>query len=170
MCVLSPKFTMYIFCHTVLGSKTERRYGQIMYNDPFDDFDDFDSPGRNFPRPPGSGPSPGGGPFPPGRPPGRPPGPPGQPPFGGPGQAPTAPPPTFTPAAPLAQSFSAGASGIGRCLFRNTYIWLRNGRAFWFFPISTTRERVIGFRWSARRGWVFSSINRSNILTFSCFF
>ena len=166
MCVLSPRGTNYIFCHTVLGSDIERRYGETMFNNPFDDFDDFDSPGRGFPGSPGSGPFPG---NPPGRPPG-PPGQPGQPPFGGQGQAPTAPPPTFTPAVPLTQSYSGGASGISRCLFRNTYIWLRNGRGFWFYPISVTRDTIIGFRWSPRRGWVFRSINRSNILTFSCFF
>lgn len=149
-----------------------------MYNNPFEDFGPSE---RQFPHMPG-GQFPGGGqfppvgPFPPGNPPVRPPqpdggfgppfGPPGQPPVGG-QHPPAGPPPSFTPAFPATQAY---AGGMNRCLFRNTYVWLRNGRSFWFYPISVTRDMIIGFRWSNRRGWIFRSIHRDNILTFTCYF
>lgn len=134
-----------------------------MYNNPFED---FGSSNRLFPQTPGGQFFPPGSPFPPGVPPQ--PGGGFGPPFGPPGQnQPPGPPPGFVPSFPTAQAY---AGGMNRCLFRNTYVWLRNGRSFWFYPISMTRDTIIGFRWSNRRGWVFSSIRRSNILTFTCFF
>lgn len=143
-----------------------------MYNFPFED---FESSPRSFPSMPG-GQFPGGGSFPPGGP--FPPGgfppqsgggfsPPFGPPFGGQNQ-PSGPPPSFVPVFPSAQAYASGS--MSRCLFRNTYVWLRNGNSFWFYPISVTRNTIIGFRWSSRRGWLFRSINRNNILTFTCFF
>ncbi|MFP3919725.1 hypothetical protein U5N28_18130 [Lysinibacillus telephonicus] len=123
-------------------------------------------PGGGFPQPPpfggGGQPSfPGGG-FP-------------SPPFGGGGQlqAPTAPPPSFTPQMSTfqQQEFTrrGGVGGIRRCMFRNTFIWLRNGNSFWFFPMFIFRNQIIGFRWRGTRGWVYDSINRNNILFFQCY-
>ncbi len=131
-----------------------------MYNNPFDDFESPERygspiPGRPFP----GGPPPPAGGFGPPIPP------PGQFPMGG-QQQPPGPPPRFIPSFPTTQTF---AGGISRCLFRNTYVWLRNGRTFWFYPITVTRDTIIGFRWSNRRGWLFRSIRRDNILTFTCF-
>ncbi|MFF5995148.1 hypothetical protein AAGS61_10370 [Lysinibacillus sp. KU-BSD001] len=140
-----------------------------MYNNPFDD---FDSPNqRFFPQGPGGWPAP---------PPG------GPPPFGGPsggggggrppqpgGPTPMAPPPNFTPPMPStygAQAMHGGGWDIRICLYRNTYVWLRNGRSFWFYPVAVTRNLIIGFRWSTRSGWTYRTINRDNLLTFTCFF
>ncbi|WP_332649094.1 hypothetical protein [Lysinibacillus sp. 54212] len=98
----------------------------------------------------------------------------GPPPFGGPGSPPPSgggqpmpmgPPPSFSPAMPGWQS---GSEGIRRCIYRNTYIWLRNGKSFWFFPTFVSRNMVIGFRWR-RFGWTYSTIHRNNILSFQCF-
>lgn len=150
-----------------------------MYNNPFDNMEyDFDSPDQYLVQRTGGQMQPGGGrpnqpgwapPFwggSPNRPPGE------QPPFpgGGPGPTPMGPPPSFTPAAPMAQSFTGGLSGINRCLFRNTYVWLRNGRSFWFFPTAMTGNMVFGFRWSNRSGWMPRAILRDNIFTFTCSF
>lgn len=94
-----------------------------------------------------------------------------QPPMGGNTPMPTSAPPSFTPAMPMTTSRSgshAGSSGIRRCIYRNTFIWERNGDSYWFFPTFVSRNVILGFRWG-RHGWVFNTINRNSILTFQCF-
>ena len=132
-----------------------------------------------FDPPPGGRPPMGPPPF--GPPPGNPPpfGPPsgghppmGPPPFGPPegppsyGKPPMGPPPNFLPSQP---GWQRGHSGIRPCLFKNTYMWLDNGRSFWFYPILVTGDMVTGFRWSTRNGWRTRTINLNNIWTFQCF-
>jgi len=97
-------------------------------------------------------------------------GPPGfgpPPSFGPPpaGQMPLGPPPSFAPSFP---SFGIGSSGIQSCLFRNTYIWMFNGRSFWFFLTAVGREFIAGFRWSSRSGWRFQTIARRDIRSYDC--
>lgn len=125
-------------------------------------FAQFDPP-PPFGRPP-MGPPPMGPPnF--GPPPGQP--PMGPPPFGPPpGQPPASPPPNFSPARP---SWQVNPAGIRSCLFRHTYIWLDNGRSFWFYPMTVTGGLVTGFRWSNRNGWRFRTIQLNNIRSFQCF-
>lgn len=122
----------------------------------------FGGGGGGFPQPPfGGG---GGGGFP-------------QPPFGGGGggqlQAPTAPPPSFTPQMTTfqQQEFTrlGGVGGIRRCMFRNTFIWLWNGNAFWFFPMLVIGNQIIGFRWRGTRGWSYDVLNRNSIMFFQCY-
>ena len=115
-------------------------------------------------RPPGGPGFPPGGPgFPPGGP-GFPPGGPGFPP-GGPGfEPPRSAPPSFTPLTPRS---AVDLREIRRCLNRFTFIWLRNGESFWFFPVFVSRDFVLGFRWG-RRGWDFTQINLRRILFFQC--
>lgn len=141
------------------------------------------TPGGPGFTPGGPGFLPGGGPgFTPGGPsflPGGGPGFPGQPPFGGQpsgGQMtpPTAPPPSFTPQIASFQgtaefSRRSGGRGIGRCFFRNTFIWMTNGDGFWFFPMFAFGNTIAGFRWRGNRGWVYDSINRNRILFFQCY-
>ena len=140
---------------------------------------DDDSPGFGSPNFPGQG-GPGFG-FPnfPGQ--GRPSGFPGQ---GGPGfpggqtgssGAPTSPPPSFVPQ----QSVGVGARGgvgvyavdpgaIRGCLFKFTYVWLRNGRAFWFFPTFVGRESMAGYRWNGRR-WNYYGTDLDRVSSFQCY-
>lgn len=54
------------------------------------------------------------------------------------------------------------------CLFRFTYIWLVNGRSFWFYPTYVDQFRVSGFRWTPRRGWRPDTIFRDQILWLQC--
>jgi hypothetical protein len=88
------------------------------------------------------------------------------PPMGG-GQSPTpmGQPPAFSPPVPAWQS---GPSGIRGCLYRNTYIWLKNGNSFWFFPTFVGRNTIIGFQWR-RIGWIYHIINPNSIRSYQCF-
>ncbi|UII58010.1 hypothetical protein LS684_19810 [Cytobacillus spongiae] len=129
-----------------------------------------------FPGFPGG--TPGGGPgFPP-SPPGTPPGggyPGGGYPGGGQGPdlggAPTAPPPSFVPQqqqqSPSLYAVDPGA--IRGCLYRNTYVWLENGRSFWFYPTYVGRTSVAGYRWRrSQRRWVYYGTDLSRISSFRC--
>ncbi|MEH7590730.1 collagen-like protein [Priestia megaterium] len=123
------------------------------------------SPG-GFPGSPGGFPgSPGGFPGSPGGFPGSPGGFPGSP---GGQQAPTSPPPAFIPQQQTATPFAVDPGAISLCLFRNTYIWLRNGSSFWFFPIFVGRRSVSGFRWNGRF-WTIFGIDTRQIVSFTCF-
>jgi len=100
-------------------------------------------------------------PFPPGGSGGFPPPPPGPP----PGRVPTAP--------QFGQQF--GAAGVPLrafrpCLYRYTYVWLRNGRSFWFYPMYIDRNtgQVGGYRWRQYR-WEYYTLNPGRVLYFSCF-
>ena len=118
-----------------------------------------------FPGGPGG---PGGFPGGPGGPGGFPGGPGGFPGEPGPNTPmPMGPPPTFTPTMSVTTQ-QAGSSGIRQCIYRNTYIWQRNGNSFWFFPTFITQNTILGFRWMGF-GWVFGTVNRNSILTFQCF-
>lgn len=129
---------------------------------------------RIFPGfgPPGRPPMfPGGGPpfFGPGGPP-QTDGPPFFGPGGGPqtGGPPSTPPPAFQPEQPQVQLFAIDPGAIQRCLFRFTFIWLDNGRSFWYFPTFVGRRSVAGFRWSGFR-WVYFGIDLDRISSFQCF-
>lgn len=133
------------------------------------------------PVPPSGGRPPMGPPGPPsgGRPPVGPPGPPpGRPPAGPPG-----PPPNFTPEMPRIEAqpttgltrpeerlaiFRRRPRDLRGCINRFTYIWLLNGNNFWFYPVSSDRQFVAGFRWR-RRNWVYDRIRTDRILFFICY-
>lgn len=86
----------------------------------------------------------------------------------GPQQGPSSPPPQFIPEQPVASTFAVDPGAITGCLFRNTYIWPRNGPGFWFFPTFVGRTSVAGFRWTGRI-WVFSGFDLRSIQSFTCF-
>jgi hypothetical protein len=74
-------------------------------------------------------------------------------------------PPSFSPPIPAWQT---GPQGIRRCMNRNTYVWLTNGRSFWFFPTFVSRSSLVGFRFSML-GWTRSFIDLRRIRSFQCF-
>jgi len=97
-------------------------------------------------------------------------GPPGGQPSSGP---PTGPPPSFVPqqqagARGGAQVFAVDPGAIRGCLFRFTYVWLRNGRSFWFYPTYVGRQSIAGFRWNGRR-WNYYGTDLNRITSFQCF-
>jgi hypothetical protein len=132
-----------------------------------------------FPFPPGF---PGGTPFP-GQQPGFPggggqpfPGGGGQPGFpgGGEGQGqaggpPSSPPPSFTPELQTqsASVFAVDPGAIRGCLYRFTYLWLNNGRSFWFYPTFVGRTSVAGWRWRGFR-WEYYGTDTNRIRSFRC--
>ncbi|WP_075618677.1 transporter [Paenisporosarcina indica] len=133
-----------------------------------------DRPGFGNPNFPGQG-GPGfGNPNFPGQ--GRPPGSPGQ---GGQGRPsgssgpPSGPPPSFTPQQSAGARGGVGAfavdpGAIRGCLFRFTFVWLRNGRSFWLFPTFVGRESVAGWRWNGFR-WSYYGTDLNRISSFQCF-
>jgi len=109
-----------------------------------------------------------GGFFPPGQQPGFPGGsfPPGGQQQGGP---PSSPPPSFTPQLQQQASvFAVDPGAIRGCLFRYTFVWLENGRSFWFFPTFVGRNSVSGWRWRNWR-WVYYGTDLRRIRSFQCF-
>lgn len=109
--------------------------------------------------------------FPPGGFPPQSPGFPG----GGIPRPPAGPPPFRTPAAPpVGQRFRDGVPlrAFVPCFYRNTFVWLRNGRTFWFWPFAIDRRlnRVIGYRWRPGQfRWEYYSLDPNRVLFFSCY-
>ncbi|MEW9699251.1 hypothetical protein [Paenibacillus sp. SI8] len=125
-------------------------------------------PGGGFPGTPGFPGAPGfpGGGFPGGGSPTMP--PPG--PSAGGAQPPSSPPPSYTPAKPFSATGAVtfvDPGAISRCLFRFTYVWLHNGRQFWFFPIFVGPTSVAGFRWEGFT-WRYFGIDLRSIESFTC--
>lgn len=88
--------------------------------------------------------------------------------------SPPGPPPNYIP-----QKSAAGFGGegistkaispgqINFCLYKFTYIWQTNGRAYWAFLTNAGRRSIAGFRW--RRGrWVYFGLDLRNIESFYC--
>ncbi|MGF9857856.1 hypothetical protein ACU3L3_25000 [Priestia endophytica] len=101
---------------------------------------------------------------PPTSPPLGPPRAPSQGPTSGP---PTAPPPTFVPQQQV-ETFAVDPGGIARCLFNDTYVWLRGFEQFWFYPIFVGQTSVSGYRWTGFN-WVYFGISLQQIQSFTCF-
>ena len=106
-------------------------------------------------------------------PPGPPQGFPGFPQQGqGQGQSgpPSSPPPSFVPAQTQSQqvgTFAVDPGSIRFCLFRFTYIWLKNRQQFWYYPVFVGRQSISGFRWNGFM-WVFFGVSLRQIESFTC--
>ena len=57
--------------------------------------------------------------------------------------------------------------GLQNCIYRFTYMWLRNGDNFWFFLTTVGEERAYGFRFFGGR-WNQYSIALRDIVSFHC--
>ena len=62
------------------------------------------------------------------------------------GGAPSTPPPSHTPHESVS-AFAVDPGAIRGCLYRFTFVWLNNGRSFWFYPTFVGRDSVAGYRW-----------------------
>ena len=91
--------------------------------------------------------------------------PPGQGPEAGP---PTAPPPSYVPTqSQQAGAFAVDPGSIRGCLFRYTYVWLRNRQQFWYYPTFVGRTSVSGYRWNGFM-WVYFGVSLRQIQSFTC--
>lgn len=82
---------------------------------------------------------------------------------------PLGPPPAYIPHKPQVGTFAVDPSSIRRCLFHYTYVWRRDGRGFWFYPVNVGRHSVAGYRWSRRRHrWVYIGMDLNRIAFFTC--
>ncbi|SHJ46680.1 hypothetical protein SAMN05444401_3121 [Clostridium amylolyticum] len=87
---------------------------------------------------------------------------------------PPGPPPSTVPQKSMAKSGGGGISPkaidpgqINFCLFKFTYIWQTNGRAYWAYLVKAGRRSIAGFRW--RRGrWVYFGLDLRSIDSFFC--
>ena len=75
--------------------------------------------------------------------------------------SPQSPPPTFIPPKP-------SVSYIVDCLYQNTYVWLVNGRQFWFYPTRVEFGEVSGYRWNGAF-WEFYGIDPRLIDAVACY-
>jgi hypothetical protein len=82
------------------------------------------------------------------------------------GGPPTAPPPTFIPHLQVGLH-AVDPGGIRHCLFRFTYVWLMNGKSFWFYPTNVGPSSVSGYRWSGHH-WDSYGTDLRRIRSFSC--
>ena len=83
-------------------------------------------------------------------------------------QAPQSAPPQHIPPKPASVStFMVEPALIAPCRFRFTYVWLRNGSQFWFYPIIIGRNSVGGFIWNRNR-WVYHALDTRLIDAVSC--
>ena len=93
----------------------------------------------------------------------------GFPPMGGGqhhGGAPSTPPPSHTPHEQVS-AFAVDPGAIRGCLYRFTFVWLNNGRSFWFYPTFVGRDSVAGYRWRGFR-WVYYGTDLRRIRSFRC--
>nr|WP_199484549.1 hypothetical protein [Peribacillus glennii] len=87
-------------------------------------------------------------------------------PLGGP---PTSPPPSYVPQMQQAGLYAVDPGSMRRCLYRFTYVWLRSGSSFWFYPTYIGRNSVAGYRWRQnQRRWVYFGIDTNQIRSFQC--
>lgn len=82
--------------------------------------------------------------------------------------APTSPPPSFVPQRQSVGVYAVDPGSIRGCLFRNTYVWLNNGNAFWLYPIFVGRRSVSGFRWNGFM-WTYYGTDLERISSFQCY-
>lgn len=92
---------------------------------------------------------------------------------GQPGGPPSSPPPSFTPqlspeGTGQISTYAVDPGGIRGCLYRNTYIWLRGGRSFWYYPTFVGRQSIAGWRWTGYN-WVYFGVDLDRIRSFQCY-
>lgn len=53
------------------------------------------------------------------------------------------------------------------CMEQYTYVWLKTGQSFWFYPIRVESFGTTGFRWTGSF-WLFDGIDSRYIDSVSC--
>ena len=82
------------------------------------------------------------------------------------GGPPTAPPPIWVPHEQVGVH-AVDPGGIRHCLYRYTYVWLTNGRSFWYYPTYVGPTSIAGYRWRGHQ-WDYYGMDLRRIRSFSC--
>ncbi|MFJ7752187.1 hypothetical protein ACQKGI_12365 [Peribacillus muralis] len=79
-------------------------------------------------------------------------------------------PPLFIPQLTGGLIKAMDSGSLKGCLYQNTYVWLRNGRSFWFYPTYVGYNSVAGYRWrKSQQRWSYYGTDASEIQAFRCF-
>ncbi|MDR1537231.1 MAG: hypothetical protein LBU32_04415 [Clostridiales bacterium] len=73
---------------------------------------------------------------------------------------PSSPPPSRIPERSPVALYKIDSGAIRGTLFHFTYLWLKNGVSFWFYPVYIGKNSMSGYRWT-RFGWAFAGIDLS---------
>lgn len=94
--------------------------------------------------------------------------PPPRPPHGG--GPPHIAPPLFTPQLHDGMSKAMDTGSLKGCLYKHTYVWLKNGRSFWFYPTYVGYNSVAGYRWRrSQQRWAYYRKDAHEIQFFHCY-
>lgn len=94
--------------------------------------------------------------------------PPPRPPQGG--GPPHIAPPLFIPQIHDGMYKEIDAGSMKGCLYQNTYVWLKNGRSFWFYPTYVGYNSVTGYRWRrSQQRWAYYGTDAHEIQSFQCY-
>ncbi|MEZ2719561.1 hypothetical protein [Niallia circulans] len=66
-----------------------------------------------------------------------------------------------------ASTSTVESMSIRPCMFRFTYIWLENGKGFWFFPTLIGLHSIAGYRWQ-KKHWIYYGTDTNRIRSFQC--
>jgi hypothetical protein len=83
---------------------------------------------------------------------------------------PKTPPPSTTPKlsdVPEPNLTAVEYGAIAPCIFRFTYIWLRNGQSFWTYLVFISRTTISGWQYKAGQ-WVYFSVSLKDLKNFIC--
>lgn len=84
--------------------------------------------------------------------------------------APTSPPPNYTPKlanVPTPNLSTVEFGIINPCIFKYTYLWLKNGDEFWSYLVYISRTAIAGWRYQGGR-WVYFTLDLSDLRNFTC--
>lgn len=77
-----------------------------------------------------------------------------------------APPPKATPQ--TTKAYPGGPKGdLCKCFSKYTYVWMKDGREFWIWPIAIYEDFIVALKWKRNR-WVYSRIPKRKIKYFIC--
>lgn len=76
------------------------------------------------------------------------------------------PPPNYTPKIPTSVS-SIEYNIISPCVYKYTYLWLKNGESFWSYIVYVGKRAVSGWRYKRGR-WIHFSSHLKQIKNFTC--
>lgn len=84
---------------------------------------------------------------------------------------PKTPPPDMTPQlsdAPDVDLTAVDPGAIAPCVYRFSYIWLKNGQSFWAYLVYVGKKSASGWRYKRKR-WVYFGVDLKEIKSFICY-